>query len=137
MNETRMADGNIGDKFVGSTRVITRTELDLFCTICGLRLDPFLIDDAAKKMGFKGSMVPGPFLFTLAFGLLGELLEGLVHVGTEKLKVLSPVYLNEKIHVETEILDKKESSGSGKRFLTWAWAIKKDDGSVSIQGVNT
>jgi acyl dehydratase len=137
MTAKRMADGNIGEKFVGGSRIITRTELDLFCTICGLRLDPFLIDEAARDMGFKGSMVPGPFQFTLVFGLLGSLLEGLVHVGTENLKVLSPVYLNEKIHVETEILDKKESSGSSRRFLTWAWALKNEDGGISIQGVNT
>jgi acyl dehydratase len=137
MTEKRLVDGQIGEKFVGGSRIVTRTELDLFCTICNVRLDPFLIDDAAKAMGFKGSMIPGPFQFTLAFGLLGDLITGLVHVGTEKLKVLSPVYVNERIHVEVEILDKKKSSDGSRRFLTWAWAIKNEDDVISIQGVNT
>jgi acyl dehydratase len=132
-----MADGNAGDQFIGGSRVITRTELDLFCTICGLRLDPFLIDESAREMGFKGSVVPGPMQFSLVFGLLGDLIAGLVHVGTEKLKVLAPIYVNERVHVETEIVEKKAPSDGRRRFLTWSWALKKEDGTVCIQGVNT
>jgi acyl dehydratase len=133
----RMADGKVGDQFIGGSRVITRTELDLFCTICGLRLDPFLIDESAREMGFKGSVVPGPMQFSMVFGLLGDLIGGLVHVGTEKLKVLSPIYVNERVHVETEIVEKKAASDGRRRFVTWSWALKKEDGSVCIQGVNT
>jgi acyl dehydratase len=137
MAQERIANGNVGDKFVGGSRVITRTELDLFCTICGLRLDPFLIDESAQEIGFKAIVIPGPMQFSLVFGLLGDLIQDLVHVGTEKLKVLLPVYVNERVHVETEIIEKKGSSEGRRRFVTWSWALKKEDGAVSIQGVNT
>lgn len=36
-----MAEANVGDEFVGASRIITGTELDIFCTICGVRLDFF------------------------------------------------------------------------------------------------
>lgn len=88
-------------------------------------------------MGMHNHGLHLTFSSALAFGLLGDLIKDLVHVGTEKLKVLSPVYLNEKIHVEVEILDKKESTKNARRFINWAWTLKKEDGTISIQGINT
>ena len=91
MAEKLMADRNVGDEFRGGSRVITGTELDMFCTISGMRLDAFLNDEAARSLGFKARVVPGPFVFAVVFGLLGELLNGHVHVGTDNMKVLAPL----------------------------------------------
>lgn len=136
MAKGTLADGNVGDKFDCGSRIITGTELDLFCTIGGLRLDPFLIDDAAKALGFKGRLVPGPFLFTVVFGLAGDLLIGHVHVGTNNLKVLAPVFPNDRLSLEVEILNKKEAK-QGRVFTTWGFAIKNQDDTVVFQGENT
>ena len=46
MTHGTLAEAKVGDKFDCGSRIITGTELDMFCTIGGLRLDPFLIDDA-------------------------------------------------------------------------------------------
>jgi len=137
MSKGTLADGKVGDKFDCGSRIITGTELDMFCTIGGLRLDPFLIADAAKAMGFKDRLVPGPFLFTVVFGLAGDLLKGHVHVGTDKLKVLGPVFPNDRIGLEIEIVDKKEASKGKKVFTTWRFTIKNQDEVVVFQGDNT
>ena len=131
-----LADGNVGDKFDCGSRTITGTELDMFCTIGGLRLDPFLIDEAAQALGFKGRLVPGPFLFTVVFGLAGDLLKNHVHVGTNNLKVLAPVFPNDRIGLEIEILDKKEAKNN-RVFTTWGFALKNQNDKVIFQGENT
>ena len=107
MAKGTLAAANIGDTFDCGSRIITGTELDMFCTIGGLRLDPFLIDAAAQAMGVKGRIVPGPFLITVVFGQAGDLLKGHLHVATDKVKVLSPVFPNDRIGVEIEILDNR------------------------------
>jgi len=132
-----LAEGNVGDKFDCGSRTITGTELDMFCTIGDLRLDPFLIDEAAQALGFKGRLVPGPFLFTVVFGLAGDLLKDHVHVGTNNLKVRGPVFPNDRIGLEIEILNKKEDKDKGRVFTTWGFALKNQDGAMVFQGENT
>ena len=136
MAKGTLAEANIGDTFDCGSRIITGTELDMFCTIGGLRLDPFLIDEAARAMGAKGRIVPGPFLLTVVFGLAGDLLKGHLHVGTDKVQVLSPVFPNERIRLEIEVMDKKEAS-KGRGFTTWGFTLTNQDDKVVLQGENT
>lgn len=136
MAKGTLAEAKVGDKFECGSRIITGTELDMFCTIGDLRLDPFLMDGAAQAMGYKGRMVPGPFLFTVVFGLAGDLLKGHLHVGTDKVKVLAPVFPNDRIGLEIEIMDKKEAS-KGRVFTTWGFKLQNQDGVIVLQGENT
>jgi len=137
MAEELVAKKNVGDKFSSDSRIITGTELDMFCTIAGLRLDPFLDDEAGRALGFKGRVVPGAFVFALVFGMLGELLNGHVHVGTDNMKVLAPLYPYERVRVDGEVVNKKETAKGGRVFVTWAWAIKNQDDAILAQGENT
>ena len=137
MAERTLAGGKIGDKFDCGSRIITATELDLFCTIGGLRLPIFLMDEAAQALGFKRRLVPGPYLFTVVFGLSGDLLRGHVHIGTDKLKVLGPVFPQEEISLEIEILERKEDPKRGRVFTTWGFSLRNEQGIVVFQGENT
>lgn len=137
MAEKVVADRGVGEEFRTGLRVITGTELDMFCTISGMRLDAFLNDEAARGLGFKARVVPGPFIFALVFGLLGELLNGHVHVGTDNMKVLAPLYLHDRVRVEGEVLGKKEGSKGRRAFVTWSWVVKNQDDVVIAQGENT
>ena len=109
----------------------------MFCTIAGLRLDAFLNDEKARELGFKGRVVPGSFIFALVFALLGEQLEGHIHVGTNNMKVLNPLYPYDRLRVEGEVLNKKEASRGEKVFITWSWVVKNQDDMVISQGENT
>ena len=137
MAEELVAKKNVGDKFSSDSRIITGTELDMFCTIAGFRLDSFLDDEAGRALGFKGRVVPGAFVFALVFGMLGELLNGHVHVGTDNMKVLAPLYPYERVRVDGEVVNKKETAKGGRVFVTWAWAIKNQDDAILAQGENT
>lgn len=137
MAEKLVAERNVGDKFKSGSRIITGTELDMFCTVAGLRLDAFLNDEAGRAVGFKGRVVPGAFAFALVFGLLGELLNGHVHVGTNNMKVLAPLYPYDRVRVEGEVLNKKETSKGDRAFVTWSWAVKNQDDVILVQGENT
>lgn len=137
MAEKLVAERNVGDKFKSGSRIITGTELDMFCTVAGLRLDAFLNDEAGRALGFKGRVVPGAFAFALVFGLLGELLNGHVHVGTNNMKVLAPLYPYDRVRVEGEVLNKKETSKGDRAFVTWSWAVKNQDDVILVQGENT
>ena len=137
MVEELVAKKNVGDKFSSPSRIITGTELDMFCTVAGLRLDPFLDDEASRALGFKGRVVPGAFVFALVFGMLGELLNGHVHVGTDNMKVLAPLYPYERVRVDGEVVNKKETSRGDGVFVTWSWAIKNQDDVILAQGENT
>lgn len=137
MAQGTLEEAKIGDQFDCGSRIITGTELDMFCTIGGLRLEPFLVDDAAKAMGFKGRMVPGPFLFTVVFGLAGDLLEGHVHVGTNNVKVLAPVFPNDRLSLVIEVADKKEDAKKKRVFTTWAFSLTNQESVVVFQGDNT
>ena len=137
MAKIRMAEGQIGEKFEGGSKTITEEELDRFCQTANLGLEVFLKDEAAMAMGFKRRVVPGGFLFSLVFGLLGDLLDGHIHVGTEKLKVVAPVHPDDTVKVDAEIVNKKISSKGDKVFVTWGWKLRNQDEVVVIQGENT
>jgi acyl dehydratase len=132
-----VAERNVGDEFETGSRIITAAELDMFCTLTGNRLDAFLNDETAKAMGFKERVVPGSFIFALVFGLLGERLNGHVHVATDNMKVLAPLYPYDRAKVGIKIIDKKESSKGDRSFVTWAWAVKNQDNVIVAQGENT
>ena len=137
MAKKTLAKGQIGEKFEGDSKTITGEELDKFCQMANMGLEVFLNDEAAMAMGFKKRVVPGGFLFSLIFGLLGDLLDGHIHVGTEKLKVVSPVHPDDTVKADVEIVDKKISSKGDKVFVTWAWKLRNQDDVVVIQGENT
>ena len=137
MGEKLVAERNVGDEFETGSRIITAAELDMFCTITGNRLSPFLQDEAAKALGFKERVVPGSFIFALVFGLLGDRLDRHVHVATNKMKVIAPLYTYDSAKVGINIIDKKENSKGDRTFVTWAWAVKNQDNVIIAQGENT
>ena len=88
-------------------------------------------------MGFKSRVVPGAFLFSVAFGLLGDLLDGLVHVGTDNMKVMAPVFPGDRLKLEVEILGKKDSAKGDRSFVSWGCALKNQDETIVVRGENT
>jgi len=68
MAEKRLADRVVGEKYVSDeTRLITPTELDIFCNITGMRGAAFLSDEAAKAFGMKSRLLPGAMSLAILF----------------------------------------------------------------------
>ncbi|HEY90601.1 MAG TPA: MaoC family dehydratase [Dehalococcoidia bacterium] len=138
MAEKRLADREIGEKFVGEeSRLITGTELDLFCDITGMRGDAFLNDKAAQAMGMKSRLLPGAMSFALVFSLLGRFLGPAIFTGVNNMKLLSPVFPNDKLRAETEVTGRKVTSKGDRVFVTYLWKLINQDDVLVVQGENT
>ena len=134
----RLADRDIGEKYVGTgTRLITPTELDMFCNITGMRGDVFLSDEAAKSFGMKTRVLPGAMSLAILFSLLGEFLQSAIFTGLNNLKLLAPVFPYDKLRAEAEVLNKKETSKGDRVFVTYLWTLKNQDEVTVAQGENT
>jgi acyl dehydratase len=138
MAEKRLADRDIGEKYVsGETRLITPTELDIFCNITGMRGDVFLSDEAARAFGMKSRLLPGAMTLAILFSLLGKFLGSAVFTGLNNLRLLSPVYPYDTLSAETEVMAKKETSKGDRVFVTYSWTLKNQDETTVAQGENT
>ena len=138
MAEKRLADRVVGEKYVSDeTRLITPTELDMFCNITGMRGSAFLSDEAAKSLGMKSRLLPGAMSVAILFSLLGKFLGGAVFTGMNNLRLLAPVYPYDTLSAETEVIGTKETSKGDRVFVTYAWTLKNQDGVTVAQGENT
>jgi 2-methylfumaryl-CoA hydratase len=138
MAEKRLADRDIGEKYVSDeTRLITPTELDLFCNVTGMRGSAFLNDEAARAMGMKSRLLPGAMSLAILFSLLGKFLGSAVFTGLNNLRLMAPVYPYDTLSAETEVIGRKETSKGDRVFVTYAWTLKNQDGVTVAQAENT
>ena len=138
MTEKGLADRDIGEKYVGSaTRLVTATELDMFCDITGMRGDVFLNDEAAKSMGMRSRVLPGAMSLAILFSLLGEFLGPAIFTGLNNMRLLAPVCPYDRLGAEAEVLGKKETSKGDRVFVTYLWTLKNQDAVTVAQGENT
>jgi len=138
MARKRLLDREIGEKYIGGeTRLITPTELDMFCNITGMRGDAFLSDKAAQAFGMKARVLPGAMSLAILFSLLGGFLHAAIFTGLNNLRLLAPVYPNDRLSVEAEVLAKKETSKGDRVFVTYSWVLKNQDDIAVVQGENT
>ena len=101
----------IGDRFITKSRVITKTDLELYAISTGDYHPIFLSEEHAKATGWKSQLVPGLLTFSIVAGLLiqsGYISSVMAFMGTDKVKFNSPVYPYDTIKVETEVLSKKQ-----------------------------
>jgi acyl dehydratase len=138
MAEKRLADREIGEKYVGDeTRLITPTELDMFCNITGMRGDAFLNDEAARSMGMKSRVLPGAMSLAILFSLLGGFLGSAIFTGLTNMRLMAPVFPFDKLRAEAEVLGKKETSKGDRVFVTYRWTLINQDDVAVAQGENT
>jgi len=138
MEEKQLVDRDSGDKYVSSkTRLVTATELDIFCDITGMRGDAFLSDEVAKSYGLKSRVLPGAMSLAVLFSLIEDVLQGAMFTGLSNLKLLAPVHPYDRLKAEAEVVSKKETSKGDRVFVTYSWTLKNQDDVAVAQGDNT
>ena len=130
-------DMNIGDKYITKSKTITARDVDTFCQANNLNEDLFWSDEAAKAAGLKGRVVPGAQTLVLSMGLLEEVASGLILAGMDKISFLAPLYPEDEVSVEVELLGKKVTSKGDRLFLTYSWVLRNQEGTSVAQGENT
>lgn len=129
---------NVGDKIKHSMgRTITEADNVLFCALT-MNTQPLHInEDFASKTQFGQRIVNGIFTMGLAVGItVSELTEGTIvaNLGYENVKHPNPVFHGDTLYVETEVLDKRESSSKPDRGIVRLKHIgKKQDGTVVVE----
>lgn len=130
---------DVGDRFVTKSRVITKTDLELYAVNTGDTHPMFLSEQAAQAAGWKTQLVPGLLTFSIAVGLLiqaGFLKDVMAFMATDKVRFNAPVYPYDTVCVETEVLSKKQT-GKGNWICSYSWVVRNQNGEAVIQGENT
>lgn len=136
--EKLLSQRDVGDKFISkSSKTVTEADLDMFCDITGMREDILSRDEVAQDIGLKTRVVPGVMTFAVLMGLLGEVDHDALHVGTNNVKLLAPVYPNDKLGAECQVLTKRDTSKGDRIIVTYSWTVKNQDDVTVAQGENT
>ena len=131
-------DLHVGDKIKHSLgRTVTEADNVLFCALT-MNTQPLHInEDFASKTQFGQRIVNGIFTMGLAIGItVPELTEGTIvaNLGYENVKHPNPVFHGDTLYVETEVLEKRESSSKPDRGIVRLKHIgKKQDGTVVVE----
>ena len=129
---------NVGDKIKHSLgRTITEADNVLFCALT-MNTQPLHInEDFASKTQFGQRIVNGIFIMGLAVGItVPELTEGTIvaNLGYENVRHPNPVFHGDTLYVETEVLEKRESSSKPDRGIVRLKHVgKKQDGVVVVE----
>lgn len=146
MGNLRIQHMKVGDKYVTSSRIVTRTEIENFCAATGMKLPVFASDEWVKAspehqaLGVKGSVAPGQFAMAIFLGNLitdGLLDDVIVQLGTDKVKYLAPVYPYDTLRTEIEITGNRVSKSGTQVIVDYKWAVKNQNDVVVEQGENT
>jgi acyl dehydratase len=119
------------------THTITETENSLFCNLTRntqpLHLDP----EFAKRTQYGQRIVNGLFTLSLVIGLsVPDLTEGTIiaNLGYDKIVHPNPVFLNDTISAETEVLDKWDSTSKLDRgIVRLKQTGRKQDGTIVVE----
>ena len=129
---------DIGDRFVTKSRVITKTDLELYAISTGDTHPMFLSEEQAKAAGWKNQLVPGLLTFSIAVGLLiqsGYISDVMAFMGTDKVKFNVPVYPYDTIRVETEVLSKKQVKDANW-ICSYKWIVRNQNDEAVAEGEN-
>lgn len=126
-------DMKVGDRFTTQARTVTETDLVNFIGLTGLFQPLFIDREFVTKQSIYGkAIVPGPLTFIMSLGL--EALLGPSHgtwmafLGLDQVRAIRPVFINDTIHVEVEVVKKRETSKPDRGIVTVKYTTKNQNG---------
>ncbi|MCM3764770.1 MaoC/PaaZ C-terminal domain-containing protein [Neobacillus niacini] len=125
-----------GEKWKSRGRTITETDLVMFSALTGDYYPLHTDIEFAKQSFFKQRIAHG--MLVLSFGVgLTKMEPGIViaNYGIDKLRFIQPVFINDTIHVELEVID-LEDKGNGTGVVTVKQSTVKQTGETCIVGIS-
>ncbi|MDP2730647.1 MAG: MaoC/PaaZ C-terminal domain-containing protein [Dehalococcoidales bacterium] len=129
-----------GAKAVTPSKIITQSELELFCAITGTSLPLFLSEAGAREGGWQKRLIPATYTYPCSVGLImqtGVLDDVIACLGADEMKAFSPVYVGDSIHVEVELLSKRLTRAGDKGVIEYQWNTINQEGKTVAQGKMT
>lgn len=129
-------DFEVGDRVI--SHGYTFTEANIIAFAQQYDPQPFHMDvEAAKKTVYGGLIASGWQTGSVMFRLLydtGFMRGGSMGSnGTDHMKWLAPVRPGDTVHVEVEVLDKRESSRRDRGYLGFLWKTLNQHGEVVLE----
>ena len=116
-------ESSVGAVYRSLGRTVSETDIVNFVNLCGF-VEPLFMDMeyVARESVFGRRAAPGALTFALAEGLIMQ--TGLIHgtgmawLGAE-IRLMAPVLAGDTIHVEVEIVDKRETKKTDRGIVTY------------------
>jgi 3-hydroxybutyryl-CoA dehydratase len=126
----------IGEKWKSRGRTITETDIVMFSALTG-DFYPLHTDiEYAKNSHFKQRIAHGMLVLSFGVGLTKMDPDIVVaNYGIDQLRFTHPVFINDTIHVELEVMD-LHSKGNGTGVVTVKQTILKQTGEPCIVGIS-
>jgi len=113
----------VGATYKTLARTVSETDIVNFVTLCGFTEALFMdMEYVARHSVYKRRAAPGAMTFAFSEGLVIQ--TGLIHgtgmayLGSE-VKVVAPVLEGDTLHVEVEIVDKRETKKPDRGIVTY------------------
>ena len=114
----------VGEKFESLSRTVTETDIVNFVCLAGFTEELFTsMEYIHNRSIFPKRIAPGALTFSLAEGLAIQ--SGLLHdtglafLGLTNMRVNGPVFKDDTIQVEIEVIDKRETSKGDRGVVTF------------------
>lgn len=123
---------SVGDRFTTLARTVSEVEIVNFVNLAGFTEPLFMdLEYVARESVFKTRVAPGALTFALAEGLTIQ--TGILH-GTGlalmgfDVKVVAPVLAGDTIHVEIEVVAKRETKKPDRGVVTFRHRVLNQRG---------
>ena len=146
MTELRIQNMKVGDRFVTPPRIVTKTDVETFCSLTGMMHPLFLSDEyvradeeRGKVVKLESALIPGQLSFAIFMGtmLTSHVLDDvIVQLGTNNMRWPAPAYHYDMLRTEIEIIGNKTTK-TGSIIVDFDWWVKNQNDVVVCEGHNT
>ena len=127
----------VGATYRTLARTVSETDIVNFVTLCGFTEALFMdMEYVARHSVYKRRAAPGAMTFAFSEGLVIQ--TGLIHgtgmayLGSE-VKVVAPVLEGDTLHVEVEIVDKRETKKPDRGIVTYRHRVLNQRDEVVLE----
>ena len=127
----------VGATYKTLARTVSETDIVNFVTLCGFTEALFMdMEYVARHSVYKRRAAPGAMTFAFSEGLVIQ--TGLIHgtgmayLGSE-VKVVAPVLEGDTLHVEVEIVDKRETKKTDRGIVTYRHRVVNQRDEVVLE----
>jgi len=125
-----------GDQWKSRGRTITETDIVMFSSLTGDFYPLHTDKEYAKNSFFKQRIAHGMLVLSFAVGLTKMDPDIVVaNYGIDKLRFIHPVFINDTIRVELEVIDLMDK-GNGTGVVTVKQTVIKQTGEPCIIGIS-
>jgi acyl dehydratase len=128
---------SVGARYRTLARTVSETDIVNFVNLCGFTEPLFMdMEYVARESVFGRRAAPGALTFALSEGLIMQ--TGLIHgtgmafLGGE-IRLAGPVLAGDTVHVEVEVVDKRETKKADRGIVTYVHRVLNQRGEVVVE----